>query len=198
MKFKFSMKLLLLLSAFSFLIISAFCIAGTYARYVTSLNSKSQIDISSWMLKVNEQDVINNSDFSSNLALTFNTGDDYSEYIVENKIAPTATGYAEVLIDYSTITLPFTYSITFASDNLEDLTFTGYSLDGGAIIPHNTTTITKNVTPDGVTTAQSFKLHFAWNDGTGQSLDDTEDTAYARAATSTELSLDVTFTQLDS
>ena len=195
MKFKFNIKLLILLWAFIFLIISILSIRSTYARYVTALNSNSYIDISRWLLKVNTQDIIQNSNFSGNFELKFNED---SEYIAENKITPASTGYAEVLIDYSYITLPFTYSITFSSDSLEDLKFTGYSIDDGEIIEHNTATITKNVNPDGVTTTQSFKLHFTWFDGTGETSNDIQDTTYSRSPENMKLDMSVTFTQLES
>ena len=194
MKFKFNLKLLVLLWAFLFLFISIFYIRGTYARYVTALNSNSFIDISRWLLKVNTQDITQTANFSSNLELTFNEG---STYIAENKITPASTGYAEVLIDYSSITLPFTYSLTFSSQSLDDLKFTGYSIDG-TFYEYDNATITNNVTPDGVNTTQSLKLHFTWFDGTGETSNDIQDTTYSHNPENMKLNLDIEFTQLTS
>ena len=81
MKKKMFLFLALLWFICSFLIIKA-----TYAKYISSISSNTGVGISGWKLLLNDQDIIQNSDFSSSLELTF-PGDTYYD---EDVIVPGA------------------------------------------------------------------------------------------------------------
>lgn len=79
-------KRVLLILALLWFIISFLVIKVTYAKYLSSIDSNASIGISAWKIKLNNQDVIQNSDFSNNLELIF-PGDDYYK---EDTIVPGA------------------------------------------------------------------------------------------------------------
>ncbi len=79
-------KRVLLILALLWFIISFLVIRVTYAKYLSSIDSNASIGISAWKVKLNTQDVIENSDFSENLELIF-PGDDY---YTEDTIVPGA------------------------------------------------------------------------------------------------------------
>ena len=79
-------KKVLLILALLWFIISFLVIRVTYAKYLSSIDSNASIGISAWKVKLNTQDVIENSDFSENLELIF-PGDDY---YTEDTIVPGA------------------------------------------------------------------------------------------------------------
>lgn len=79
-------KRVLLILALLWFIISFLVIRVTYAKYLSSIDSNASIGILAWKVKLNTQDVIENSDFSENLELIF-PGDDY---YTEDTIVPGA------------------------------------------------------------------------------------------------------------
>ena len=79
-------KKVLLINALVWLIVSFLIIRVTYAKYLSTLDSSADIDISGWKIVLNTQDIIQNSNFSQNLSLVF-PGDNY---YVENVIVPGA------------------------------------------------------------------------------------------------------------
>ena len=62
-------------------------IRSTYAKYLSAINSNANIGIEGWKISLNTQDITQNSNFSSNLSLTF-PGDTYSTsgYIVPGSL----------------------------------------------------------------------------------------------------------------
>ena len=132
MKSKINIKLLFLILALLFLVLAIISIRTTYARYVTSLTAGGSVELGRWLIKVNDQNILDNADLSNIITPIFNEG---SEYITEGKVAPASTGYTEIVIDYSKVTVPFKYDISFSSDTISDFSLTSYSVDGGAEIP---------------------------------------------------------------
>ena len=82
----FMKKKVLLILALLWFLISFLIIQVTYAKYLSSINSNTSVGISAWRIKLNTQDIINNSNFSQNLALTF-PGD---SYYIQNVVVPGA------------------------------------------------------------------------------------------------------------
>lgn len=198
MKNKTTIKLLCFIFAILFLVLAIISIRITYARYITSLTATSTVEMGSWLIYVNNQNIVQNSDLSSVITPVFNTD---SEYIAEGKISPTSTGYVEIEIDYSEVTVPFTYDISFAADEstpLPDFKLTSYSVDGGGLInvDASATTITTTVSPDETDRTKIYKLNFGWVDGAGENFNDIQDTAFSRNFDNIGLRFDIEFTQL--
>lgn len=199
LKFKFNLKLFIILCALICLLLTSLVIRSTYARYVTSLTAKSYVEMGSWSIIVNTQNVIDNSDFTSVLTPIFNSG---SEYIAADKVVPTSTGSVEIYIDYSNVKVPFRYDLTFSQDApdaegstyLKDLKLTNYSIDS-SVFTYYGTTISNTLTPNATKTSTSLKFNFTWDDDTGD-LTDIEDTKYSRDFQDIHLNFNIKFTQI--
>ena len=200
MKYKVNKKILFFVLALLFLVLTIFLIRTTYARYVTSLTAKSSVEMGRWLILVNNQNIIQNSDVSDWIFPEFSSD---SEYIAEGKISPTSTGHVEITIDYQDVTVPFKYEISFTTDDstfLNDLKLTGYSVDGGAIvsIDESNPIITDTILPTETTRTRTLDLNFAWIDGneSGETLNDIQDTAFSRNNDELGLRFTMEFTQL--
>lgn len=132
----------------------------------------------------------------------FNTD---SEYMAEGKIVPGSTGHVEITIDYTNVTVPFKYEISFDDTTLlEDFKFTGYSIDGVAA-EEPSTLITNTILPTAETKTQTLKLNFGWYDGqneeveveTEENSDDIQDTLFAKENDSLSVNFNITFTQIN-
>ncbi len=121
-------KRLLISLAIIWICISFLVISSTFAKYISSIGSNTNVSFATWKLSINNQDVISNNNFSSVLALTFPGGD----YYIPNYIVPTAIGYCDLQIDSSELVMPYKYTITCALSNqnqIADVKLYGYSLN---------------------------------------------------------------------
>lgn len=199
MKSKINIKTLFFLLSILFLILTIFLIQFTYARYITALTAKSYVEMGSWLIRVNNQNIIENSDVSDVITPVF---DSNPQYIAEGKISPTSTGYVEITIDYQEVTVPFKYEISLEPDTntiLEDFKLISYSIDGGSTVSvdDSSSIITATIAPNETTRTRTIKLNFAWLDGAeDEALDDIEDTAYSRNVDALGLRFNMAFTQL--
>ena len=153
----------------------------TYSKYVTGTSGSAGVRIARWNLTVNDQDIVNNSNFSSVIEPEFPG----TSHIASGVIAPTAEGYFVISIDGSDTDVSFSYTIT-TSDNqnsaVSDLILTGYSIDNG---PRQTTaitnghlSITNNVLYTDLDKDVDITIYFAWNDDStnGATMDNSDDT----------------------
>ncbi len=197
MKSKFNIKILFFMLAFIFLILTILTIRSTYARYVTSLTAGGSVELGRWLIKVNDQNIMENSDLSKKIIPKFSG----STYIAEDKIVPTSTGSVQIKLDYQDVTVPFQYDISFATSEdtfLEDFKITSYSVDDGELIntTETFTSITDSIYPNNATRTRVIKLNFTWLDGDGEQLDDVEDTTFSYITDELGLRFNLTFTQL--
>ena len=109
-------------------IITFSVIQTTYAKYVTNLNANANISISYWNIVVNTQNILENSDISSVMSVVL-PGD---EYTLENVLVPGATGYFNLNIDSSNVTVPFTLTVTTAINESRTIT-TDFAISGYSI-----------------------------------------------------------------
>ena len=110
-------KAFLLLACIWF-IITFSIIQTTYAKYVTNLNANTNISISYWNILVNEQDIVENSDISGSMSCVFPG----STYAKSDVIVPGATGYFDLNIDSSKVSVPFKLTVTSAINETSTLT----------------------------------------------------------------------------
>lgn len=85
------------------IILSAFIIYQTYAKYVEQVNTTYEAGIKKWKIKVNGQDIRQSEVFDK--TLTVNTVQ--NEDIKSNMIVPGAKFYVDIEIDYSEVDVPF-------------------------------------------------------------------------------------------
>lgn len=197
MKSKINIKLLFFLATIISLILTIISIRTTYARYVTSLTTKSYVELGKWLILVNNQDITNNSDVSSVVTPVFTT----SDYIATGNLAPTSSGAVEITFNYEDVTVPFTYNLSFsheADSALADLKLLSYSVNDGELVNVDdpTTIITDTIYPTDTTRTRTFKLNFTWFDGEGESSNDIQDTVYANTVDKIGLRFNMEFIQI--
>ncbi len=169
-----------LLAACICLFLSAITIQDTYAKYTSSVNETTQIAVARWRILVNNFDIRNSSTTTNLIQPQF----DGTTNIASGVIAPTATGYFDVLIDASGTDLSFYYNITVtnALDSIvSDVIVTGADFYAG----NGSTSVPLAVNNGNVTGSihlsdqrlNKIRFHIQWKDGTGENMDNTEDTA---------------------
>ena len=174
-KFFSSRKFRFLLACIS-LIVLMDLIQDTYAKYVSSADATSNFTIARWAFSVNNQDVIANSDFSNTIVPVLDTNANISAGV----IAPTSTGYFDVVIDSSNVGVAFDETITLSlnEDNtVTDLVFTGYKKNNDPVVTFtNASEITTSHQLNEATTINTYRFYIAWQDGTGETMDNADDT----------------------
>ena len=170
-------KFRLLLACISLLLLVDM-IQDSYAKYVTSAEGETNFTIASWAFLVNQQDVISNSDFSNTIIPVINSNNN----IKAGTIAPTSTGYFEVTIDSSDVEVAFDETIslsTGASNTVDDIIFTGYTLNSASSITtfSNTTnpTITVSHSLNEQVTVNTYRFYIEWDDGVNATMDNADD-----------------------
>ena len=183
----------LLLSCMWF-IITFSVIQTTYAKYVTNVDAFANITIAYWNISVNTQDIIENSNLTSVMSTVF-PGDSYS---LPGVIVPNSTGYFDINVDSSKVSVPFTLNVNTkineSSALKSDFIISGYSLDNGTTITsfeNGKTSFSLDIAKD--TNATAIKIYVIWFDDV---LDSIEDTALGISSGSAVLDVDLSFSQI--
>lgn len=115
-----------ILLAFMSLGLSLCFMSNTYSRYVADTTGNVEMLFAKWQILVNEDDITNNSASS----IVLNPIIDKNDYVSNNKIAPSSTGYFDIDIDPSNVEVSFNYSINLdiVNENIPDFRFTKYSI----------------------------------------------------------------------
>ena len=153
---------------------------GSYAKYVSSAEAGSNIAIAKWAFKVNDQDVLDENDFSETIMPVF----DGSSYIAPGVIAPGSEGYFDIEIDSSDTDVNFTETIflALAEDNtVDDLKIIGYKKNNGSFIEFtNETAIVNNVNYNDTDRVNSYRIYVKWLDGEGETMNNASDTGASK------------------
>jgi hypothetical protein len=152
-------------------------IQSTYAKYVTSADANANIAIARWNVLINNQDVKNNSDFSSKITPVFAGNDN----IAANIIAPTSTGYFDIIVNGNNSDVSFTYTITLSNDTntkVTDLKLVNYTLDGGTATNFVDNKITGDVLLNDSNKTHTIRVYVMWNDDSStETMNNASDTA---------------------
>ena len=194
MNFFKSKKFRLLLAMISLLVLVS-TIQESYAKYISSASANSNFSIAQWTFKVNDQDVLSNSDFSSTIVPVINENDD----IREGYIAPTSTGYFDIIIDYSNVGVSFNQILSLApcTNSLDDLVITGYKVNDGEITSFTDDNYTVNVNhylTDG-TYRDVYRFYVEWVDGDNETMNNQMDTEASQVGNA-NISINLKFIQL--
>jgi hypothetical protein len=186
--------------AFISLLMCIMTVQQTYAKYVTSTNAAANMTVARWKILVNDEDIHTGQNLNNVIAPTFAQTD----YIAEGVVAPTSTGYFDIVIDSSNTDLSFSYTIatTVANDSsVSDLKPTGYSVNNGTVTNFTDTnyTLTNQVLYSTHVTTNTVRIYFTWNDGDGQNMDNATDTnASYNTEQTPKLNISLSFIQLAS
>lgn len=169
-----SRKFRILLACISLLLLVDM-VQDTYAKYVSSASANSNFTIARWSFLINQQDVLNNSNFSNTIVPVF----DSNANIRSGVISPTSTGYFDITIDSTNVDVAFNEIITLSqgdNNTVTDLVFTGYSLNNGSRVTLNTDTITTSHLLNEVNTVNTYRFFIEWVDGDGETMNNASDT----------------------
>jgi len=150
-----------------------FFIVSTYAKYSTQFDNNANFNLTKWKILINNSDIMENSDISELITPTFET----NEYIAENVIAPTSSGYFDIELDSSNTNLSFSYLISIAkTTEVNDFIVTGYSINNSETILPFDDHISGEILYDANIDLTSFRIYVEWIDGDGQTSNNIEDT----------------------
>lgn len=172
MKMKFKRKMLFFVALISLF----YCVTlmqDTYGKYLTSAEANAELTIARWSILVNNQDIVNNSNFSEVVVPTFNG----TTNINSNVIAPTSTGYFDLLINANDTDVSFTYTISLDTSDciVSDLTITGYTI-GNTHYTYDGSDISNDILLTDTNKTVSIRFDVEWTDGTGETMNNAADT----------------------
>ena len=173
-------KKFILLIAFICLFLSIVTLQDTYAKYTSAVNETTDISIARWRILVNNFD-IRSSSTTSNLIVPHFDG---NTNIAANVIAPTATGYLEIVVDATGSDLAFNYTISVANSAnspVSDVVVTSCVLNPTQNSPGTNLTVTNGTVTGTVglndQRVNTFLVYIEWNDGNNQTMNNAADTA---------------------
>jgi len=182
--------------------------SNTYSRYVSGTTGNVELQFAKWQILLNEIDITNNETTSIELTPVV----EQSQYVANNKIAPSSKGYFDIDIDPSNVQLSFNYNInlTINNENAPDIMISKY-----AIIDNDyneqTETLTKiTITDNKITGTLDFdntikdfafepftiRIYFEWYDGENETMNDEIDTEFAATnQNSLQITANISFEQ---
>lgn len=168
---------------------------ASYAKYKKQITGNVEATVASWNIKVNNETINNKSLLSNYIIPTL----DSSEYIKEGVIAPSSTGYFDLIINAEEVDVDFTYEITgtvHENTQLNDLIITEYEQNGVRSTYTEENKITGQIQKNSTNT--SIRIFFKWNDDSlSETMDNQSDTEYATNSNNkqTKIKVDIKFTQ---
>ena len=162
----------------------------TYAKYISSISSDTEVSLARWSIKINNQDVSSGSQFSNVITPVF-AG---NANIAPNVIAPTAEGYFDIDLDVTNTDVSLRYEIT-TSDNedsaVDDLIISGYSIDGGqrqSVVNNGQNSglmVSGTIAHDSLDKEVEIRVYLMWNDdpSNGATMDNFDDADAASVST---------------
>ena len=176
------------------LFLSVTTLQDTYAKYTSAVNETTDITVARWRILVNNFD-IRSSSTTSNLITPVFAG---TTNIASGVIAPTATGYFDIVVDASGADLSFTYTITISNavDSLvDDIIVTSCTMNGSPLtVANGVITGTIGLQDQRVNTIRVF---IEWLDGAGETMNNAADTSTTLAEESiAKINVNANFIQI--
>lgn len=170
-------------------------IQSTYAKYVTSTTGTANMTIAKWNIVVNNQDVVNNSNFSSTIVPTFHE----NENIKNGVIAPTSSGSFDITLNLNDVdvSLQYTIAATNSTNNtVEDLKIVSYSINGSEPIPY-VGNISNQVLLNETNRTSTITFNVEWieDSADGATMNNIADTDAAKNGTAA-VDVNINFTQV--
>ena len=180
------------LLCFISIVISIICIRNTYAKYYENVATNYDVNIKRWLIKINNQDIIDNSTVTNGISATFVE----NEYMNNNVLVPTAQYYVDIELDYTEVDLSFeiydmnvlaTGNVYEELENDELIEYTEILEDLRILkivtVEENEETeillpYTVEIGNENEDTTISLRIYFEWNDGIEENMNDDEDTNF--------------------
>lgn len=176
----FNFKNLKLVVAFLSLFVLISFVQETYAKYNTEAEGQASVNIARWQISINDQDIITDSYITNVITPTLLNNPNVKDGV----IAPQSLGYFDLILNYTNVDVSFNYGITTSistSSGVSDLKVTGYSENGGAIIPVNgsMTNIGKDILITNTNRTNSIRVYITWEDSDEENMNNSADTTAA-------------------
>ena len=178
------------------LFLSVITLQDTYAKYTSAVNETTEISVARWRILVNNYDIRSSSPTSNLITPVFagNTN------IASGVIAPTATGYFDIVIDATGTDLSFSYTIEIensANSLVSDVAISNCTLNGSPI------TVTNGVVTGNIRLndqrVNTLRVYIEWIDGAGETMDNEADTSATVGQNNVaQISVNANFIQLAS
>lgn len=176
-------KRLRLLIVFASLSVTMGFMSNTYSRYVADTNGDIKIEFAKWQIVVNSNDITDNAVSTINITPTMDANDN----IEENTVAPSSSGYFDIVIDPTNVDVSFDYSISIdlLNENMPDLIISEYAFlsenfkDGDEVIKNALENSTITDTFDVSTNDKepfTIRVFFEWFEGENENMNDEADT----------------------
>ncbi len=165
----------------------------TYAKYLSSATENAELTIARWSILINDQDVVNESNFSDTITPVF-AG---TNNIASDVIAPTATGYFDLILNGDNTDVSFRYTISIDTTDcaVDDLIITGYSING-TTYTYNGGDVTGTILLNDASKTANVRFNVSWNDDAAtQTMDNAADTL-ASAEETASFTVNVNLVQL--
>lgn len=147
----------------------------TYAKYVSSATANAELTIARWNVLVNNQDIMNNSNFSNTITPTF-AG---TNHIRSGIIAPTAQGYFDITINGANTDVSFNYTVSLSlptQNTVSDLVITKYAI--GQTEYTYSSGVTGSILLNDAIREKTIRFYVEWNDDAAtENMDNADDTA---------------------
>lgn len=185
--------------------------SSTYSRYVASAQSDIEAQFSKWQILVDSIDVTSNSQSSINISPII----EEKEFIASNTIAPSSTGYFDIIIDPTNVDVSFNYNIALnvLNENIPDLLISKYAIlpdnyiEGDSLVftPIVDSNISNSLLFNKNEAGYTFdpftiRIYFEWFEGTNEIMNDEDDANIGTLAvnenTVLEMNADITFEQI--
>lgn len=190
-------NILIIILTFFSVILCIFFIQDTYAKYLTSTTEEAILKIARWRILVNNNDIRDNGTANATITPVFDKNDN----IADNIIAPTSTGYFDLIIDASEADVSFTYKIEITPNEyspVKDLIAEAYSINGGekTFLTKENSTISRNIMQTDNIKIATVRVYIKWEDGENAIMNNEEDTQATKSTTPAKLDVKLNFTQL--
>lgn len=90
-------------------------IRSTYSKYVTSYDKSTGATLLAWNIKVNDEKITTDANFTNTLNVVF----DNSDHIATGTIAPTRTGTVDLTLDSTGTQVPYEYEIKIVDGDVD-------------------------------------------------------------------------------
>ncbi len=145
-------------------------IQSSYAKYLSTASAIANVSISRWSIIVNNQDILENNNFSSTIVPSFES----NSHIADNIIAPTSRGSIQLVIDGTNTDVSYSETISFDLSNdttIADIKITGYKVNNESVYnfqANEAHEIVRTHLRNDVYKTDTIIIYFEWIDGTGE------------------------------
>lgn len=183
----------------------------SYAKYLSSVSSSTNVDFRTWKIFINNTNVTSNYNTTMNFTPTIIS----RSTVKKGKFAPGSTGYFDIYIDTSNVQTSYRVDMDIVkTGDISNLKVIGYSMtqssspdnsfqeEGNTYPDTNHVSFNKNLPSSGKFTNYYLRIFFKWIDEYGGiSTNDSDSqigSAYSRGQNVTyNISISMTFTQIN-